>query len=72
MMPAAQRSITHYTGLDICIEAAAKNPKIVPSVVSPTGVQLSVVSTVNGDNNDNDHEHPGHHFVPRHGLTATS
>lgn len=46
MMPAAQRSITYYTGLDISIEAAAKNPKIVPSVVSPTGVQLSVVSTV--------------------------
>lgn len=46
MMPAAQRSITHYTGLDISIEAAAKNPKIVPSVVSPTGVQLSVVSMV--------------------------
>lgn len=37
---------TYYTGLDISIEAAAKNPKIVPSVVSPTGVQLSVVSTV--------------------------
>lgn len=46
MMPAAQRSITYYTGLDISIEAAAKNPKIVPSVVSPTGVQLSVVSMV--------------------------
>lgn len=45
-MPAAQRSITYYTGLDISIEAAAKNPKIVPSVVSPTGVQLSVVSMV--------------------------
>lgn len=46
MMPAAQRSITYYTGLDISIDAAAKNPKIVPSVVSPTEVQLSVVSTV--------------------------
>jgi len=70
MMPAAQRSIAYYTGLDISIDAAAKNLKIVPSVVSPTEVQLSVVKY--GNNNDNDHEHPGHHFVPRHGLTATS
>lgn len=46
MMPAAQRSITYYTGLDISIDAAAKNPNIVPSVVSPTEVQFSVVSTV--------------------------
>lgn len=41
-----QLSARSHTGLDISIEAAAKNPKIVPSVVSPTGVQLSVVSTV--------------------------
>lgn len=41
-----QLSARSHTGLDISIEAAAKNPKIVPSVVSPTEVQLSVVSTV--------------------------